>query len=110
MRLPIRRKLRIYQGDDWRLPIRGFLDSTRAEKFDLSDQTYAMTIRDSVGGSVLEQPTAVAADGDQWDLVLTDTETAALTPGTYVYDVELTAGTEQVTLMAGPIVVEGQVT
>lgn len=111
--LPVRKALRVYQGDTKRIPLRWYTDRTRTTGLNVSARTYASKIKDQVGGSVLATATVdttYASEGLVY-IVYSATDTAALPlTGSPVFDIQETNGTDVTTLVAGPVTVEGQVT
>jgi len=88
---------------------------------DLTGYTARMHVRSSVdaSGTIIQLTTANArivlgtttATKGQINLTISATDTAALTPGQYVYDLELVSGGGEVTrLIEGNFVVKAEVT
>tara|TARA_Y100000004_G_scaffold181430_1_gene227102 strand:+ start:338 stop:670 length:333 start_codon:yes stop_codon:yes gene_type:complete len=96
--------LYIDQGTDFNVTID--VTNTDGSVLNLSNYTAESQIRKTYGSSTVSATfaTSIAAAQGQVTLTLTDTQTAGLTAGRYVYDLNITSSAGQTTR-----VVEGQV-
>lgn len=96
--------LYIDQGTDFNVTVD--VTNTDGSVLNLSNYTAVSQIRKTYGSSTVSATfaTSIAAAQGQVTLTLTDTQTAGLTAGRYVYDLNITSSAGQTTR-----VVEGQV-
>jgi hypothetical protein len=84
-----------------------FVDDA-AEAINKASSTFVAQIRNLPGDGAVIQAFTTAVSGAGSNLVtvsLTATQTAALTPGTYGWDLQETAGTEVTTRVAGDVLI-----
>ena len=91
----------------------GFGNDTTTVPLNLAGRTYSSAIAASKGGPVVTTPTCTVTDAANgllsWSL--TDTQTDALTGGTYVFDIVENAGTTtERTVVLGVLKVTGRAT
>ena len=112
---PGRFNIRLYQGDTWAIAPKWKIGSTYV---DVAGFTAKMQVRQAVTSStvIVELTTengriAVIPSKGQFQMTLTAAETAELSPGNYIYDLEVVApGGSETTLLQGGFTVVAQVT
>lgn len=99
---PVKHKLVIYQGKTFEEPFR-FQEKVSGTVIDMTGWTGRMQIRTAADAADFEielttenERIIIDEDAGKVTLYLTDDLTAALTPGSYVYDLELVTATGRV--------------
>ncbi len=111
MAAPANRPIEVYMGDDYSHVVT--LTSDGTTPINITGRTYAAKIRASRDSTTVlltfTCSVLVGTDG-KVTITSTDTLTAALQPGVYVWDLEETSGTTVTTILAGDAVVTQDVT
>jgi hypothetical protein len=99
--------MRRYHGDSWEIVFQ--LNDDAVTPHDLTAATVAAAARSAVSGTVTALVTATGADPKAGTVTVTP-PAGDLTPGAYIYDVQLTEGAAKTTWCRGELMIEGDIT
>jgi len=107
---PASRNIVVYRGDSYTHAVVLTTDGTTA--VNITGRTYAAQVRTTTESSDVVATFTTANGGSNGTVTLTlaAATTAALTPGSYVWDLQETNGANPTTLLAGACSVQGDVT
>jgi hypothetical protein len=110
MAAPAEYNLDIYIGDTFTLQVTN--EDASGAPHDIEDRVYSMHVRRTRDGVVQAEATCTTTStgGGIFTCVISSGETAQLTPGSYVYDVQELVDDSVITLLHGQVLITGDVT
>ena len=100
-----------YIGDDETVAVYIYSDAAATTPVDITGRTYTLSLATAAGATpALALTGTVTGASGLVSFTATDTQTTALTAGTYTYDVNEVSGTTESTIMIGAVVVQSRVT
>lgn len=100
-----------YIGDDETVSVYVYSDAAATVPVDITGRTYTLSLATAAGVTpALALTGTVTGASGLVTFTATDTQTSALTAGTYAYDVNEVSGSNESTIIRGTVVVQTRVT